>query len=141
MPFCFYLHNFILNWVLSPGLHIKEVAHTRNQESEALDVSGQIPPNVNLYNIQIYACLHGSGNRKAVTQTATQAPNNSDDKHCFFKAERRFWGGKINQNMASLKGEQCRSEVPAAPQTPISPQENRLRCYSVPEFCNSFYSS
>ena len=84
MPFCFYLHNFILNWVLSPGLHIKEVAHTTNQESEALDVSGQIPPNVTWYNTRIYASLHGTRNGKAVTQTAAQAPDNSDDKHCFF---------------------------------------------------------
>lgn len=82
--FCFYLHNFISNWVLSPGLHIKEVAHITNQESEALDVPRQIPPNVNWCNIQIYACLHGTRNGKAVTQVAAQAPNNSDDKHCFF---------------------------------------------------------
>lgn len=109
MPSCFYLHNSILNWVLSPGLHIKGVAHTRNQESEALDVSGQIPPNVNWCNVQIYAGLHGTRKGKAVIQTAAQAPNSSDDKHCFSKAERRFWERKINQNMSSLKGEQRRS--------------------------------
>lgn len=109
MPFCSYLHNFILNWVLSPGLHVKGVAHTTNQESEALDVSGQIPPHVNWCNVQIYAGLHSTGKGKAVIQTAAQAPNNSDDKHCFSKAERRFWERKINQNMSSLKGEQCRS--------------------------------
>lgn len=109
MPFCFYLQHFILNWVLSLGLHIKGVAHTTKQESEALDVSGQIPPNVNWSNVQIYAGLHGTRKGKAVTQTTAQAPNNSDDKHCFSKAERRFWERKINQNMSSLKGEQCRS--------------------------------
>lgn len=85
MPFWFYLQNFILNWVLPPRLYIIEVAHTKNQESEALDMSGQIPPNVNWYNTQIYVCLHGTRNRKAVTQTAAQASDNSDDKHCFLR--------------------------------------------------------
>lgn len=99
----FYPHDFILNNpVLSPGLPVKEAAPTTHQESEASDVSGQIPPNVNWWNTQIYACLHGTRNGKAVTQTAAQAPDSSDDKHCFFKAERRFWGRQINQNGASL---------------------------------------
>lgn len=56
-----------------------------NQESEALDVSEQIPPNVNWCNVQIYADLHGTRKGKAVIQTAAQALNNSDDNIAFLR--------------------------------------------------------
>lgn len=84
------VHGFLFSdWVLSPGLQIREVVHTVNQEPNVLDVPAQSSPDINWYHAHIYSGYVAlEGERQQVKLQHT------DDMHCFCKAESRFWEEK-----------------------------------------------